>query len=139
MLKETCMLEGLDEIDWKSLSHAYGPADDVPDQLRALAFGDKEERESALWSFYGNIYHQGTVYHATAYAVQFLIEILTAPDFEAKHDILYLLSHLASGHSYLDAHQDFEWAKQKAQNDPEGYQTQMQAELGWVRAAHEAV
>lgn len=133
------MLEGLDNVDWKSLSHAYGSAEDVPDQLRALAYGDSEERESALWSFYGSIYHQGTVYKATAYAVPFLIEILTAPDFEEKHDILFLLSHLASGHSYLDAHQDFEWEQQKAQNDPEGYQSQMQEELGWVRAAHDAV
>jgi hypothetical protein len=133
------MLEGLDEIDWQSLSHAYGPADDVPDQLRALAFGDTEEQESALWSFYGNIYHQGTVYHATAYAVPFLIEILTSPDFQAKHDILYLLSHLASGYSYLDAHQDFEWEKQKAEADPDGFQAQLQEELGWVRAARDAV
>ena len=31
------MLENLDRIDWGKLSHAYGPATDVPDQLLALA------------------------------------------------------------------------------------------------------
>lgn len=133
------MLERLDDIDWQSLSHAYGSAADVPDQLRALAFGENEEREAVLWSLYGNIYHQGTVYQATAYAVPFLVEILTAPTFHYKAEILYLLAHLASGHSYLDAHQDFEWEKQKAAADPEGYQAQMREELGWVKAARDAV
>jgi hypothetical protein len=133
------MLEGLDNVDWKSLTHAYGSAEDVPDQLRALAFGDTEERESAVWSLYGNIYHQGTVYQATAYAVPFLVEMITAPAFPKKEEVLLLLLHLASGHSYLDAHQHFEWEKQKAAKDPEGYQAQLQEELGWVQAARQAV
>ncbi|MEV1147390.1 hypothetical protein [Micromonospora sp. NPDC049799] len=29
-------LAGLDDLPWESLHHAYGPAVDVPDQLRAL-------------------------------------------------------------------------------------------------------
>lgn len=133
------MLEGLDDIAWDTLTHAYGPADDVPDQLRALAYGDKEERDGALWSLYGNIYHQGTVYHATAYAVPFIVEILTSSETVEKHEILLLLAHLASGHSYLDAHQHFAWEQEKAEADPDGFQAQMQEELGWVRAAREAV
>ena len=35
------VLDGLDDIDWKSLEHAYGSAADVPDQLRDLVSGDE--------------------------------------------------------------------------------------------------
>ena len=30
------MLEGLSNVDWAKLEHAYGPAEDVPDLIRAL-------------------------------------------------------------------------------------------------------
>jgi hypothetical protein len=30
------MLEGLDAINWQQLTHAYGPATDVPDLIRKL-------------------------------------------------------------------------------------------------------
>jgi hypothetical protein len=39
------MLEGLEDIDWGSLGHAYGTATDVPDLLRALASPLPKERE----------------------------------------------------------------------------------------------
>jgi hypothetical protein len=53
------MLDGLDDIDWAAPSHAYGPATDVPDLLRALA--DPEHWEKALSGLYGNIFHQSTL------------------------------------------------------------------------------
>jgi hypothetical protein len=30
-------LDGLDQVDWAGLEHAYGPATDVPEMLRELA------------------------------------------------------------------------------------------------------
>jgi hypothetical protein len=51
----------MDDIDWQSLRHAYGSADDVPDRLLSLADGD----DSAIGELFGNIYHQGSVYVAT--------------------------------------------------------------------------
>jgi len=33
------MLDRLNSIDWKSLGHAYGSADDVPELIRALLSG----------------------------------------------------------------------------------------------------
>ena len=36
------MLKGLDEIDWNSVSHAYGPAIDVPKLLRDLLSKEKK-------------------------------------------------------------------------------------------------
>lgn len=90
------MLEALDTIDWSKLQHAYGPAIDVPDLIRALASDDEEERQSATFELYENIWHQGTVYEATAYAVPFLIELLESDNVPEKNEILVLLGSLAS-------------------------------------------
>jgi hypothetical protein len=38
------MLEGLKGVRWGELSHAYGPADDVPDLIRAVASANKAKR-----------------------------------------------------------------------------------------------
>lgn len=63
------MLASLDMIDWADLTHAYGRATDVPDQIRALRSADPGIRDKALHSLYGNIFHQGTRFEASAYAV----------------------------------------------------------------------
>src|SRR5215469_17989182 len=99
------MLEGLDKINWSKLAHAYGTAEDVPVLLRQLASPDAEERESAIYDLHGNIWHQGTIYEATAAAVPFLIELLSVPNPADKHEILVYLSDLANGTSYCDVHQ----------------------------------
>jgi hypothetical protein len=72
---EVAMLEGLDEIDWAALSHAYGPATDVPEWLRSLRSPDPEVREWVREDW--NIVHQGTGYAATAPAVPFLADLFT--------------------------------------------------------------
>ncbi|MEU4275940.1 hypothetical protein AB0F57_13630 [Streptomyces tanashiensis] len=30
------LLAGLDDVDWAGLTHAYGPAEDVPARIRAV-------------------------------------------------------------------------------------------------------
>jgi hypothetical protein len=72
---EHSTLSGLDEIDWAALEHAYGPAEDIPHILRALATGSAEEAEEALYELWGNIWHQGSVYPATVPAVPYLARI----------------------------------------------------------------
>ncbi|HEX7307464.1 hypothetical protein [Lentzea sp.] len=91
------MPNGLDEVDWSRLTHAYGAADDVPDQLRDLLSPDAERRRKALWALNGNIYHQGTVYQATAHAVPFLLEVLAAPGCAERPELLDLLSGIVTG------------------------------------------
>ncbi|MEV6056252.1 hypothetical protein [Streptomyces sp. NPDC052107] len=69
------VFEDLDRVAWPELHHAYGPADDVPGLLRALAAADEDaatEAEQELWS---SIVHQGTVYEATVPAVPFLARL----------------------------------------------------------------
>src|SRR5690348_3356050 len=78
------MLEGLDAINWAKLTHAYGPAEDVPGLIRKLASRNARVREGAYRALYGNLWHQHTVYEATAFAVPFLIHLLRAPDVKDK-------------------------------------------------------
>src|SRR2546423_15439556 len=92
------MLEGLQQIDWGKLKHAYGAAKDVPGLIRALASPKKRMRDKALYELYGNIFHQGTRYPATAHAVPFLFELLREPGVQEKHEIIALLVHLAIGY-----------------------------------------
>ncbi|GAB3845665.1 hypothetical protein ACFPIJ_38535 [Dactylosporangium cerinum] len=60
----------LDTVDWTALTHAYGPAEDVPDLVRALY--NPDETGDAFDELYGTVWHQGSVYPATAAAVPFL-------------------------------------------------------------------
>ncbi len=91
------MLERLHNIDWSSLTHAYGSAADVPGLLRALAADDRQARKDAYWELYGNIFHQGTRYPASAPAVPFLLELLADPSTPDRHELLHLLTHLVTG------------------------------------------
>ncbi|WP_079139924.1 HEAT repeat domain-containing protein [Streptomyces niveus] len=68
----------LDTQPWADREHAYGSADDVPGQLRALASDDAEEAEEALYELYGNIVHQGSVYEATAHAMPYPARLAAA-------------------------------------------------------------
>lgn len=70
-------LDGLDDIPWNRLSRAYGSAHDVPLNLKRLALVDSEVREQALWNLIMEIFHQGTIYLATATAVPFLLKLVS--------------------------------------------------------------
>ncbi|MET8151308.1 hypothetical protein ACIBSW_31825 [Actinoplanes sp. NPDC049668] len=92
------MLEGLDGVAWAGLEHAYGSAADVPDLIRALRDTDPAARQNARRGLYGNIFHQGTRYEASAHAVPFLIELLADPGTRERNELLSLLTSLAIGY-----------------------------------------
>ncbi|MFD4400923.1 HEAT repeat domain-containing protein [Kitasatospora sp. NPDC058397] len=69
------MFDGLHDIDWSQMHHAYGTAEEVPGLLHALASSDEEERGDALGRFYSAVHHQGDVYQCTAVSVPFLFEL----------------------------------------------------------------
>jgi hypothetical protein len=71
------MLERLDDVPWSTLNHAYGSAADIPQLLRDLTQQDAELREAAWNSLYSNLWHQGSLYEATAFAVPFLIGLVS--------------------------------------------------------------
>jgi HEAT repeat protein len=89
----------LDSIDWASLTHAYGSAEDVPGLIGDPRSSDAEVRKAAMDELYSNIYHQGTRYEARAYAVPFLLELMADPTTPARHEIIQLLSCLATGYT----------------------------------------
>lgn len=91
------MLEGLHQMDWSRLSHAYGDASDVPELISGLAAGSEETRTAALDELFGNICHQGSVYEATAVAVPFLIEIVADPTIPGRDGVLHLLQAISEG------------------------------------------
>ncbi|WP_146616415.1 hypothetical protein [Kitasatospora sp. SolWspMP-SS2h] len=86
------VLAGLDAHPWAAVDHAYGPAEDLPGLLRALA-EDGADAEEALDELYGSIAHQGTVYAASADAAPYLARI--AASGRRSLDALRLLGCLA--------------------------------------------
>jgi hypothetical protein len=103
------MLDGLDAIDWSSLTHAYGPASDVPGTLRRLVSEDESARQEALAELCGTIWHQGTVYDATVPAIPFLFELLATDGPQDKAGIVALLTAIAEGRGYYEVHAKGEW------------------------------
>lgn len=130
------MLKGLDDIPWGKLTHAYGSADDVPSQLRRLASTDEGARKNVWHQLYGNIYHQGTVYEATAYAVPFLIRLAQTPSVPERDEIMMYIYWLWHGTSYRETHQQYSDFEEVGA--PE-FQAKLQQELAWVRAVKYAV
>lgn len=128
------MLEGLDNIKWADLEHAYGSAADVPDLLRDLLSDDSSIREETLEILFSNIWHQGTVYEASAYAVPFFIELVSSDAVEMRNVIVSLLSALANGNSYTDVH-----VQEPEERETPGVQAAIAKELSYVEAAHQAV
>ena len=95
------MLEGLDTIDWASLRHAHGPAADVPELLRSLLSQDPDVRLQACADLHERIWHQGTVYPASAAAIPFLFELLTCPGVHDPGWAASLLGCIATGEGWL--------------------------------------
>ncbi len=89
------MFKGLDDIDWESLRHAYGSAEDVPGWVRGLVDSDPAVREESHDAMYGAVHHQGDVYDSTVAAVPFLVEALTVPGLPGREAIAELLASIA--------------------------------------------
>jgi len=137
-------MHGLDEIPWHSLQHAYGTAEDVPELLRQLqtAEPNTSNENSPLWHLFGNIWHQGTVYEATSYAVPFLIKLAEDPATPDRVGILGLLAAIARGSSYLEVHEDFLRKNPVEKLGTPGtaeFENEKAQELNWVASAHSAV
>ncbi|MPY32917.1 HEAT repeat domain-containing protein [Streptomyces adustus] len=131
-------LAGLDTVDWAGLEHAYGCADDVPGQLRDLCAEDVEARRKALHALYGNIFHQGSRYPASAAAVPFLARMAADGSLPDRDEYLQLLAALAIGYdeAHLPVGLDIGgWRRELAEfrsRDPQDIRAEYDA---WVEAA----
>ncbi len=86
-------------IPWRTLEHAYGEASGVPENIWELTSLEAEARAKARNRLYGNIFHQGSRYQATSYAVPLLFEILMNTETPEREEILSLLVCLAVGYA----------------------------------------
>lgn len=66
-------------LDWACLWHAYGPARDTPDHLRALAGEDFEAQRGALDHLAFSVVHQYSVYPVTPFVVRVVEASLSVP------------------------------------------------------------
>jgi hypothetical protein len=95
MITADNLLAGLDEVDWANLNHAYGTADDVPGQLRALCGDDEPAQQKALAGLFDHLVHQGTRCQASPHVVPFLARIALAGPRAAREHVVQLLAGLA--------------------------------------------
>jgi len=130
------ILESLDKIDWASLSHAYGSAEDVPGLIRQRASTNPKEAEEAEGGLFGTIWHQGTVYEATAYAVPFLVELIERQMTHSREGLVLLLASISEGSSYLEVHKSH---SHFASQDQDEIEAKLIKELEWKTRARDAV
>lgn len=98
------MLDGLEDIPWAKLRHAFGSASDVPSLLRSLESPDAQTRDNALTELCNNIWHQGTVYEATPHALPFLIRLLRREGRPDRASIACLVASIITGRGYYEVH-----------------------------------
>ncbi|MEU0404796.1 HEAT repeat domain-containing protein [Streptomyces sp. NPDC006197] len=95
------MINDLESIDWASLGHAYGAADDVPGWLRDMVSPDPDVREKAFGNFYSAALHQGSVYSSTVASLPFLFAMAHDPATPDRGEVVALL--LGIGREAVDA------------------------------------
>ena len=135
------VFDGLEDVNWQDLSHAYGSAEDVPRYLRALLSEDESEWDEAFTFFFQSVWHQGTVYSVTAHVIPFLVELLTVETVIHREGILYLLEALSNGSSYAEVHYhlDPELADEIYAGQGTDYDSQLRLERSYVVSARNAV
>jgi hypothetical protein len=92
-------LDEIDRVPWGMLEHAYGRGivseslhENIPGALRELR---QAEPGPGLKALFSNIYHQRTVYEATAYAVPFVAAVAAEPAFPRRLELVNLLAAIA--------------------------------------------
>ncbi|MFC5943999.1 hypothetical protein ABUL04_25340 [Micromonospora harpali] len=103
MAGPTDPLAGLDRVPWGSLHHAYGPAADVPSQLRALRSAVAPTRRRALSELSGTVHHQGTRWEASRHVVPFLAALADDPATGDRAEVVGLLRAVVLGDRRDDA------------------------------------
>jgi hypothetical protein len=86
------MLEGLDDIDWGPLDHAYGEGPELPELIRGLISADRIVRESSFGNLAERVLHQGTRYPATAPVMRFIVELVHSPECPDRLHLVRLLT-----------------------------------------------
>ena len=94
----------LAKVHWSRLKHAYGSAEDLPGLIRRRASQDQSVAGAAATELWGTVWHQGSVYEASAAAVPALATLAQSPATVDRLDVLLLLATMATGGSYAESH-----------------------------------
>lgn len=102
------------DVDWSALKHAHGEASDFPILINAALSDDEKDREFALKLLHETIWHQGSIYQATAFAVPFIAELIKSPDITNHADFANLFASIAQGYGdfedrFRDEKDELEW------------------------------
>ncbi|MDX3663232.1 hypothetical protein PV646_38570 [Streptomyces sp. ID05-26A] len=89
-------LEGLDDVAWHSIDHAYGPALDTPGHLRALLSNDPEVVARAVTDLDRTVHEEGGFVCPAATAVlPFLVEVLPVLRDDHRAALLDMIERIA--------------------------------------------
>jgi hypothetical protein len=121
-------LAKLDEVNWSLLHHAHGEASDFPILINAALSEDERDREFALQLLHETIWHQGTIYQATAFAAPFIVELIQSPDIPNQVDFAMLFASIAQGsanfeHGFRSEKDEKMWQEIYAKNGWDLHQT----------------
>jgi hypothetical protein len=101
-------LDALDTVDWPSLTHAYGTAEQVPEALRALAVADAASAAAICADLAASLDHQGVQrFEATLRAVPFLVGLVGDATVPGRDHIARLLADFAVGDTNWFLHNGF--------------------------------
>lgn len=118
--------EHLAKVQWDRVHHCFGPASDLPDLLRNRASPNETTARTAAEVLWNTVWHQGTVYEASAPAAGALAIMAADPETVDPLDLYSLIAFMAAGRSYVEVH-------------GRGGAEQLAKELEWVRSTRRAV
>ncbi|MEV6711700.1 hypothetical protein AB0M48_06580 [Lentzea sp. NPDC051208] len=108
-------LEGVDDIAWHSIDHAFGPALDTPGHLRALWSEDPEVVAQAITDLDRTVREEGGFVCPAATAVlPFLVEVMPslAPEHRARlRDMIEQIADDGENAEQVDPGWHAAWAK----------------------------
>jgi hypothetical protein len=106
LIEVDAILKAISVVAWSDFQHAYGPADDVKNQLAAVAVGDDATRKAAWWNLWGNIHHQGTIYGAAVPAVPILGSLSSWHAYPDRAQAILLLREIGAARGVVAWHYD---------------------------------
>jgi hypothetical protein len=130
-------MQKLEEINWQVIETCYGSAADIPKWIAELTSPDETVRRNAFERIASEVYHQGSIYEASAYVVPFLIDLLPRVGEWEKRHLLALLTLLVTGVPAID--EDHLWLKPILEQSGRHFEQEMQEAKQHVVATRAAV
>ncbi|MBQ1013433.1 hypothetical protein KBX53_21295 [Micromonospora sp. M51] len=127
-----------EKVDWSSVSHAYGPAVEIPALLRAVRSDIQEVRQGAYGDLVDLLVQQGSRFEASAAVAPYLIDIVADPAAPDRFAACQVLAAIAVGDesSWLSDRPDPSDMRAEAQRRASLSREELEAEhRDWMAAA----